>query len=165
MASVTSYREASWLKTRTFELTSESVVVRSWGFAGHVRESEIAMRLMDLAPEIAGRSWMKRDDQHTALFGVIAAICIAGVSWLAVTAGGRDPAWLLMLPAMLGALVLVACVAVFDPRRVEYVLFNNRASQVVLSVGRIGSDAQRFDAFIASLQTAISVASSAKSQN
>ncbi len=69
---MTSYREASWTKSRTFEITPDSVIVRNWGFAGRVPESEVILLLAELSPQVSGRSWMKGDDQHTVLFGISA---------------------------------------------------------------------------------------------
>src|SRR6266496_1902123 len=102
---MTSYREASWSKSRTFEITPDSVIVRNWGFAGRVPESEVILLLAELSPQVSGRSWMKGDDQHTVLFGISAFLGIGAVTWLALSAGGRDPAWLSIVPGMLGALV------------------------------------------------------------
>jgi hypothetical protein len=157
-----SYRESTWLKSRTFEITPDALLIRSWGFARRTLQAEFALRLADIIPEVAGRSWMKRNDQHSVLFGVVAVLSVGGVSWLAVTAEGRDPVWLWIVPAMLAALVLVAGIAVLDPRRTEYALFNNRSAQVVLGVGRIGPDADQFDFFIARLQESIRAATSTR---
>ena len=151
------YREAGWLESRTFDLTSDVVVVKGWGFAGWRPTGESRLRLSELDPEVSGRTWAARADQHTALFGAVVAACFVGLAVLLFTStGGKSQWWLALLSSMLGALVLTAAFATLDPRRVEYIHFNHRTGGLyALSVGKLGPQAHEFDVFVGLLVKAI----------
>jgi hypothetical protein len=151
------YTETGWLGSRTFELTADAVIVRAWGFAGRNKTGEARVKLADLDPQPAAHSWHRRSVQHAALLAAVVAASTLLLLAVGVSSGGQSLLWVKLVWFMFASLLAAGLFALLDPRRVEYTHFNLRSGHTGLSVGRVGADAQRYDAFVAALAAAIRV--------
>jgi hypothetical protein len=149
------YREAGWLSSRIFQLDGDTIVIRRWGFGGWQQTAEVRLRLADLDPQTAAKSWVRRSDQHTVLLGGLVVLILVMLAILAMTTSGRSERWLVGTASMVGGLLLVAAFAALDPRRVEYVHFNHTSGLYALTVGKLGPETERYEAFVLALVEAI----------